>query len=248
VALAAALDADRCDIYTDVEGVFTTDPRIVPKARKLDKITYEEMLEMASLGAKVLQTRSVAMAMNHGVRVQVLSSFTDTPGTLVVDEDEIVEKQVVSGIAYANNEARITLVGVDNTPGIAGDVFSPLAEGNINVDMIIQNESEDGLKTDITFTVPQGDVEKASKILEDAGKVKFEKLITDNNVVKISVIGVGMRSHAGVAATMFQTLADKGINIQVIATSEIKISVLVDSEYTELAVRALHTAYGLDGE
>ncbi|MFC7047996.1 aspartate kinase [Emcibacter nanhaiensis] len=248
VALAAALDADRCDIYTDVEGVFTTDPRIVPKARKLDKITYEEMLEMASLGAKVLQTRSVAMAMNHGVRVQVLSSFTDTPGTLVVDEDEIVEKQVVSGIAYANNEARITLVGVDNTPGIAGDVFSPLAEGNINVDMIIQNESEDGLKTDITFTVPQGDVEKASKILEDAGNVKFEKLISDNNVVKISVIGVGMRSHAGVAATMFQTLADKGINIQVIATSEIKISVLVDSEYTELAVRALHTAYGLDGE
>ncbi|WP_321395831.1 aspartate kinase [Emcibacter sp.] len=248
VALAAALDADRCDIYTDVEGVFTTDPRIVPKARKLDKITYEEMLEMASLGAKVLQTRSVAMAMNHGVRVQVLSSFTDAPGTLVVDEDEIVEKQVVSGIAYANNEARITLVGVDNTPGIAGDVFSPLAEGNINVDMIIQNESEDGQKTDITFTVPQGDVDKARKILENAPDIKYERLITDADVVKISVIGVGMRSHAGVAATMFQTLADKGINIQVISTSEIKISVLIDSEYTELAVRALHTAYGLDGE
>ncbi|WP_417320775.1 aspartate kinase [Emcibacter sp.] len=247
VALAAALEADRCDIYTDVEGVFTTDPRIVPKARKLEKITYEEMLEMASLGAKVLQTRSVAMAMNHGVRVQVLSSFTDTPGTLVVDEDEIVEKQVVSGIAYANNEARITLVGVDNTPGIAGEVFSPLADGNINVDMIIQNESEDGLKTDITFTVPQGDVEKAIKILENASSLKYERLVSDKNVVKISVIGVGMRSHAGVAATMFQTLADKGINIQVISTSEIKISVLIDSEYTELAVRALHTAYGLDG-
>tara|TARA_B100001939_G_scaffold346794_1_gene366502 strand:+ start:1484 stop:2686 length:1203 start_codon:yes stop_codon:yes gene_type:complete len=248
VALAAALEADRCDIYTDVEGVFTTDPRIVPKARKLDKITYEEMLEMASLGAKVLQTRSVAMAMNHGVRVQVLSSFTDAPGTLVVDEDEIVEKQVVSGIAYANNEARITLVGVANTPGIAGDVFGPLAEGNINVDMIIQNESEDGLKTDITFTVPKGDVEKATDILENSRKVQFDRLISDKNVVKISVIGVGMRSHAGVAATMFQTLAEKGINIQVISTSEIKISVLIDSQYTELAVRALHTAYGLDSE
>lgn len=248
VALAAALGADRCDIYTDVEGVFTTDPRIVPKAQKLDKITYEEMLEMASLGAKVLQTRSVAMAMNHGVRVQVLSSFTDTPGTLVVDEDEIVEKQVVSGIAYAKNEARITLVGVDNTPGIASEVFSLLADGVVNVDMIIQNESEDGLKTDITFTVPESDLEKAEKLLSDSKTVKFSSLVGDKNVVKISVIGVGMRSHAGVAATMFKTLAEKGINIQVISTSEIKISVLVDSEYTELAVRALHTAYGLDGE
>ncbi len=248
VALAAAVNADRCDIYTDVEGVYTTDPRIVPQAQKLDKITYEEMLEMASLGAKVLQTRSVAMAMNHGVRVQVLSSFTDKPGTLVVDEDEIVEKQVVSGIAYAKNEAQVTLVGVINKPGIASDVFTLLADGNINVDMIIQNETEDGRKTDLTFTVTENDLEKAEKILNDADNVEFSSLMTDSNVVKISVIGVGMRSHAGVAATMFKTLADKGINIQVISTSEIKISVLIEAEYTELAVRALHTAYGLDGE
>ena len=248
VALAAALNADRCDIYTDVEGVYTTDPRIVPQAQKLEKITYEEMLEMASLGAKVLQTRSVAMAMNHNVRVQVLSSFTDKPGTLVVDEDEIVEKQVVSGIAYAKNEAQVTLVGVKNKPGIASDVFSLLAEKNINVDMIIQNETEDGRKTDLTFTVTENDVDKAKEILNSADNIEFANLITDTNVVKISVIGVGMRSHAGVAATMFKTLADKGINIQVISTSEIKISVLIEAEYTELAVRALHTAYGLDGE
>ncbi len=248
VALAAALKADRCDIYTDVEGVYTTDPRIVSAARKLEKITYEEMLEMASLGAKVLQTRSVAMAMNHGVRVQVLSSFTDTPGTLVVDEDEIVEKQVVSGIAYAKNEAKITLVGVENTPGIAGDVFGPLAAGNINVDMIIQNISEDGKKTDLTFTVPENDVDKATEILKASGHVNYTKLMSDKDVVKISVIGVGMRSHAGVAARMFETLAEKGINIQVISTSEIKISVLIAAEYTELAVRALHTAFGLDSD
>lgn len=248
VALAAALNADRCDIYTDVEGVYTADPRIVPQAQKLDKITYEEMLEMASLGAKVLQTRSVAMAMNHNVRVQVLSSFTDKPGTMVVDEDEIVEKQVVSGIAYAKNEAQVTLVGVKNKPGIASDVFSQLAEKNINVDMIIQNETEDGRKTDLTFTVTENDVDKATEILDSADNIEFANLITDTNVVKISVIGVGMRSHAGIAATMFKTLADKGINIQVISTSEIKISVLIEAEYTELAVRALHTAYGLDGE
>ncbi len=248
VALAAALNADRCDIYTDVEGVYTTDPRIVPQAQKLEKITYEEMLEMASLGAKVLQTRSVAMAMNHGVRVQVLSSFTDKPGTLVVDEDEIVEKQVVSGIAYAKNEAQVTLVGVKNKPGIASDVFLLLADGNINVDMIIQNETEDGRKTDLTFTVTENDLEKTEKMLNGADSIEFDSLMTDSNVVKISVIGVGMRSHAGVAATMFKTLADKGINIQVISTSEIKISVLIEAEYTELAVRALHTAYGLDGE
>ncbi len=248
VALAAAIKADRCDIYTDVEGVYTTDPRIVPKARKLDKITYEEMLEMASLGAKVLQTRSVAMAMNHKVRVQVLSSFTDKPGTMVVDEDEIVENQVVSGIAYAKNEAQVTLVGVKNKPGIASDIFTLLADANINVDMIIQNETEDGRKTDLTFTVTETDLEKTEKTLNEAGNIEFENLITDSNVVKISVIGVGMRSHAGVAATMFKTLADKGINIQVISTSEIKISVLIEAEYTELAVRALHTAYGLDGE
>lgn len=246
VALAAALKADRCDIYTDVEGVYTTDPRIVPAARKLDKITYEEMLEMASLGAKVLQTRSVVMAMNHGVRVQVLSSFADKPGTLVVDEDEIVEKQVVSGIAYANNEAKITLVGVENTPGIAGNIFGPLAKGYINVDMIIQNVSEDGKKVDLTFTVPEDDVEKAVEIMHASGHVKYANILSDKDVVKISVIGVGMRSHAGIAAKMFETLAEKNINIQVIATSEIKISVLIRSEYTELAVRALHTAYGLD--
>ncbi|MBL4602476.1 MAG: aspartate kinase [Emcibacteraceae bacterium] len=248
VALAAAIGAERCDIYTDVEGVYTSDPRIVPQARKLDKITYEEMLEMASLGAKVLQTRSVAMAMNHKVRVQVLSSFTDKPGTMVVDEDEIVEKQVVSGIAYAKDEAQVILVGVKNKPGIASNVFSLLADGNINVDMIIQNETEDGKKTDITFTVPENDLDKAEKILNSAGNIEFDNLITDPNVVKISVIGVGMRSHAGVAATMFKTLADKGINIQVISTSEIKISVLIEADYAELAVRALHTAYGLDSE
>jgi aspartate kinase len=246
VALAAALKADRCDIYTDVEGVYTADPRIVPKARKLDKITYEEMLEMASLGAKVLQTRSVAMAMNHKVRVQVLSSFTNTPGTMVVDEDEIVEKQVVSGIAYAKNEARVTLVGVNNTPGIASKIFLLLADGNINVDMIIQNETEDGQKTDLTFTVTDTDLEKAQNLLRKANHIQYANLVTDNNVAKISVIGVGMRSHAGVAATMFKALADKGINIQVISTSEIKISVLIDAQYTELAVRALHTVYGLD--
>ncbi|MDG1726590.1 MAG: aspartate kinase [Emcibacteraceae bacterium] len=248
VALAAAVNADRCDIYTDVEGVYTTDPRIVPKARKLNKITYEEMLEMASLGAKVLQTRSVAMAMSHGVRVQVLSSFTNKPGTMVVDEEEIVEKQVVSGITYAKNEAQVTIVGVKNKPGIASDVFTLLADNNINVDMIIQNETEDGRKTDLTFTVPENDVEKSQEALKAASDIEFNNVITDENVVKISVVGVGMRSHAGVAATMFKTLADKGINIQVISTSEIKISVLIDAEYTELAVRALHTAYGLDVE
>jgi len=246
VAFAAAIGADRCDIYTDVEGVYTADPRIVPQARKLEKVTYEEMLEMASLGARVLQTRSVAMAMNHKVRVQVLSSFTNKPGTMVVDEDEIVEKQVVSGIAYAKNEAQVILVGVKNTPGIASDVFTRLADDNINVDMIIQNETEDGRKTDLTFTVAESDLDKAKNILEGAGNIEFETLLTDINVVKISVIGVGMRSHAGVAATMFKTLAKKGINIQVISTSEIKISVLIDAEYAELAVRALHTAYGLD--
>lgn len=247
VALAAALNADRCDIYTDVEGVFTTDPRIVEKARKLDKITYEEMLEMASLGAKVLQTRSVALAMKHRVRVQVLSSFSDAPGTLVVDEDEIVEQQVVSGIAYSKNEAKITVVGVEDRPGIATEIFGPLADNNINVDMIVQNVSEDGLRTDMTFTVPSGDLDKAVSVLEAArSKFSFQRIMSDKNVVKLSVIGVGMRSHAGVAASMFKTLADRGINIQVISTSEIKISVLIAAEYTELAVRSLHTAYGLD--
>ncbi|HEV3177015.1 MAG TPA: aspartate kinase [Stellaceae bacterium] len=247
VALAAALHADRCDIFTDVDGVYTTDPRIVAKARKLDRITYEEMLEFASQGAKVLQTRSVEMAMNHRVRVQVLSSFTDVPGTLVVDEDEIVEKRVVSGIAYNRDEAKITLLKVADRPGVAAAIFGPLADHSINVDMIVQNVSEDGRFTDLTFTVAKADLERAVKVLEaKRSDLGFAALKPDPNVVKISVIGVGMRSHAGVAKEMFQTLADKGINIQVISTSEIKVSVLVAEDYTELAVRALHTAYGLD--
>ncbi|TSD86539.1 aspartate kinase [Mycobacterium sp. KBS0706] len=247
VALAAALKADRCDIYTDVDGVYTCDPRIVRKARKLDKITYEEMLEMASLGAKVLQTRSVEMAMNHRVRVQVLSSFEDVPGTLVVDEDEIVEKEVVSGIAYSRDEAKITVVRVPDRPGVAAAIFGPLTDANINVDMIVQNISEDGQATDLTFTVGKADLERAVKVLsQHKDSLGYSHLIPDENVVKISVIGVGMRSHAGVAQRMFKALAENGINIQVISTSEIKISVLVAEQYTELAVRALHTAYGLD--
>ncbi|CAO3355699.1 aspartate kinase [Azospirillum sp. 11R-A] len=252
VALAAAVKADRCDIYTDVDGVYTTDPRIVTKARKLDKITYEEMLEMASQGAKVLQTRSVEMAMNHRVRVQVLSSFeaaagSSLPGTLVVDEDEIVEKEVVSGIAYSRDEAKITLVGVADQPGVAAAIFGPLTDNAVNVDMIVQNVSEDGKSTDMTFTVGKADIARAVKVLEDAqSTLNYKRIISDANVVKVSVIGVGMRSHAGVAQRMFKALADKGINIQVISTSEIKISVLIAEEYAELALRALHTAYGLD--
>jgi aspartate kinase len=247
VALAAALEADRCDIFTDVDGVYTADPRIVAKARKLGRITYEEMLEMASQGAKVLQTRSVELAMNHRVRLQVLSSFNDTPGTLVVDEDEIVEKQVVSGIAYSRDEAKITVLKVADRPGVAAAIFGPLADHAINVDMIVQNVSEDGRFTDLTFTVAQADLERAVAVLEKRrALLGFDALKPDSNVVKISVIGVGMRSHAGVAKQMFQTLADKGINIQVISTSEIKVSVLIAAEYTELALRALHTAYGLD--
>jgi aspartate kinase len=247
VALAAALKADRCDIFTDVDGVYTADPRIVTKARKLDRITYEEMLEMASQGAKVLQTRSVEMAMNHSVRVQVLSSFVDAPGTLVVDEDEIVEQQVVSGIAYSRDEAKVTLLRVADRPGVAASIFGPLADHSINVDMIVQNVSEDGRATDLTFTVAKSDLERALAVLEQSREsLGFDQLKPDSNVVKISVIGVGMRRHAGVAKQMFQTLADKGINIQVISTSEIKVSVLIAEEYTELALRALHTAYGLD--
>ncbi|MCF8479777.1 MAG: aspartate kinase [Rhodospirillum sp.] len=247
VALAAALKADRCDIYTDVDGVYTTDPRIVAKARKLDKITYEEMLEQASLGAKVLQTRSVEMAMKHRVRVQVLSSFSDAPGTLVCDEDEIVEKELVSGIAYSKDEAKVTLVKVADRPGVAARIFGPLADANINVDMIVQNVSDDGQSTDVTFTLPRGDLARALKVLEGKREdIAYKDLISDKAVVKVSVIGVGMRSHAGVAQTMFTALSDKGINIQVISTSEIKVSVLIAEEYMELAVRALHTAYGLD--
>ncbi len=249
MALAAALKADRCDIFTDVDGVYTTDPRIVAKARKLDKVTYEEMLEMASLGAKVLQIRSVEMAMKHGVRVQVLSSFEDKPGTLVVNEDEIMEQELVSGIAYSRDEAKITLVRVPDRPGVAASIFGPLSDANINVDMIVQNVSEDGKNTDMTFTVSKGDFERAKQVLNGKqNSLNFHTLISDSNVVKVSVIGVGMRSHAGIAQRMFKALAEKGINIQVISTSEIKISVLVAEEYTELAVRALHTAYGLDAE
>ncbi|MHB1217876.1 MAG: aspartate kinase [Alphaproteobacteria bacterium] len=247
VALAAALKADRCDIFTDVDGVYTCDPRIVAKARKLDKITHEEMLELASQGAKVLQTRSVAMAMSHGVRVQVLSSFVNAPGTLVVNEDEIVEKEIVSGIAYSRDEAKITLVGVQDRPGVAAAIFGPLSDASINVDMIVQNVSEDGKTTGLTFTVGKADLERTVALLNERQKdLGFARLVPDSNVVKVSVIGVGMRSHAGVAQRMFQTLAGKGINIQVISTSEIKISVLIAEEYTELALRALHTVYGLD--
>lgn len=247
VALAAALHADRCDIFTDVEGVYTTDPRIVSKAHKLDRVTYEEMLEMASQGAKVLETRSVAMAMQNGVRLQVLSSFADRPGTLVVDESEIVEQQVVSGIAYSRDEAKVTLVGVADRPGVAATIFGPLAEANINVDMIVQSVSADGETTDLTFTVGRADLARTTAALETMrAQLGCRRIDADGEVVKISVIGVGMRSHAGTAHTMFRTLAERGINIQAISTSEIKISILIDEEYTELALRALHTAYGLD--
>jgi len=249
VALAAALEADRCDIYTDVEGVYTCDPRIVAKARKIDKITYEEMLELASLGAKVLQTRSVVLAMRMGVRLHVRSSYSDVPGTLVVDEDEIVEHEMVSGIAYSRDEAKITLVKVRDKPGVAAAIFGPLADASINVDMIVQNVSADGKATDITFTVPRSELKRTVETLEAKHKqLGYADLISDANVAKISVIGVGMRSHAGVAQRMFKTLGEKGINIQVISTSEIKVSVLVAEEYTELALRALHSAYGLDAE
>jgi aspartate kinase len=249
VALAGALNADRCDIYTDVDGIYTTDPRIVAKAQKLDKITYEEMLEMASLGSKVLQTRSVELAMNHKVRVQVRSSFEDTPGTIVVSEDEIVEQQVVSGISQSKDEAKITLLKIADQPGVAAAIFGPLAEAAVNVDMIVQNISEDGNTTDLTFTVGRVDLDTAVSVLEKKqDEIGIGEIVADSDVVKISVVGVGMRSHAGVAQKMFQTLADKGINIKVISTSEIKVSVLVAEEYGELAIRALHTAYGLDAD
>lgn len=249
VAMAAALDADRCDIYTDVDGVYTTDPRITAKARKIDRITYEEMLELASQGAKVLQTRSVAMAMQHGVRVQVLSSFEDKPGTLVVDEGEIVEQQVVTGIAYSPDEAKVTLVGVPDRPGVAGAIFGSLADSAVNVDMIVQNVSQDGNATDLTFTVGSSDLDRAHQVLDGLkAELGYNDIVSDPGVCKISVVGVGMRSQPGVAKTMFQTLAEKGINIQVISTSEIKVSVLISADYTELAVRALHTAYGLDAD
>jgi len=247
VAFAAALKADRCDIYTDVDGVYTTDPRIVAKARKLDKITYEEMLEMASLGAKVLQTRSVELAMRYKVPVHVCSSFSDEPGTMVVDEDQIVEQADISGIAYTSDEAKITVQGVADRPGVSASIFGPLAEASINVDMIVQNVAADGQTTDLTFTVPRADLARSVKVIEDLkDQLGYAAVSTDSDVVKVSVIGVGMRSHAGIASRMFAALAKEGINIQVISTSEIKISVLIASKYTELALRALHSAYQLD--
>lgn len=247
VALAAAVRADRCDIYTDVDGIYTTDPRIVPRARKLERISYEEMLELASVGAKVLQTRSVELAMKQRVRLQVLSSFADSPGSLVVDEDEIVEQPIVSGIAYSRDDAKVTLRRVPDRPGIAAAVFGALAGAHVNVDMIVQNVGADG-STDMTFTVGKADLARAQDVLGRArSELGYEALLADPEVAKISVVGIGMRSHAGVANTMFRTLAEKNINIQVISTSEIKVSVLVAADYTELAVRALHTAYGLDG-
>jgi aspartate kinase len=258
VAIAAAIGAERCDIYTDVDGVYTTDPRIEPKAQRLSRVSFEEMLEMASLGAKVLQVRSVELAMVHGVRTFVRSSFDDPSaifategnelaGTLICDEDEIVEKQVVTGIAYSKDEAQITLRRVADKPGVAAAVFGPLAEAGINVDMIVQNVSEDGSTTDLTFTVPTADYDRASKVLKDAkGAVGYSAMQGSTDVAKISVIGIGMRSHAGVAADAFRALASKGINIRAITTSEIKISMLIDAAYTELAVRTLHSLYGLD--
>ncbi|MDI6653076.1 aspartate kinase [Gluconobacter japonicus] len=249
VAIAAAIHADQCDIYTDVDGIYTTDPRIVKRARKLDRITYEEMLELASVGAKVLQTRSVGLAMREGVRVRVLSSFSETDddsGSIVVDEDEIVEKELVAGIASSHDEAKLSVRRIPDRPGIAAAIFGPLAAANINVDMIVQSTGVDRM-TNMTFTVGKSDEAAARAVLEKAhADIQYGELETSHNVVKISVVGVGMRSNAGLAATMFGTLAERGINVQVISTSEIKISVLIDSEYKELAMRALHTAYGLD--
>ncbi len=247
VAVAAALEAERCDIYTDVEGVFTTDPRIVPRARKLAKISYEEMLELASVGAKVLQTRSVELAMKEKVRIQVLSSFSDEPGTLVVDEDEIVEQELIAGVAYDRNEAKVTLTSVPDRPGMVATIFGPLADADVNVDMIVQNIAKDGETTDVTFTVPRADLPRVKAMFADLqSELGFRRMLTDATVAKVSVVGVGMRSHAGVAATMFRALADRSINVQAITTSEIKVSVLIAEEYLELAVRVLHSAYGLD--
>lgn len=247
VALAAALKADRCDIYTDVDGVYTTDPRIVPQAKKLDKIAYEEMLEMASLGAKVLQTRSVEMAMNHDVVVQVLSSFTDTPGTLLVKEDKSMEQKRITGIAYSRDDARVTLTAVPDKPGVAAAIFGPLAEAGLNVDMIVQNVDQVDRVTDMTFTVGKNEVDRAVAVLSKLkSSLQYKDITTDKNVAKVSIVGVGMRSHTGIAQTMFKTLFEKNINIHVISTSEIKISVLISEEYTELAVRALHAAFELE--
>jgi aspartate kinase len=251
VAIAAALKAERCDIYTDVDGVYTTDPRIVARARRLERVSYEEMLEMASLGAKVLQTRSVELAMAQGVPVRVLSSFVEpgqpNPGTLVCDEEEIVEKQIVSGVAYSRDEAKITLIGVEDHPGVAAEIFGRLADAGVNVDMIVQSESRQEGRQNIVFTAPDREALRAQDALTSGrDAIGYQDIHLRRDVAKVSVIGVGMRSHVGVARTMFSALAAKGINIEAISTSEIKISVLIDAQYTELAVRALHTAYGLD--
>lgn len=258
VAVAAAVEADRCDIYTDVDGVYTTDPRIVSRARKLDYVTYEEMLELASVGAKVLQTRSVGLAMKRGVRIQVLSSFVDEDGapkkgTMIVSDEELeevkMERQLITGIAHDKNEAKIIITRVPDRPGAVASIFAPLADAGINVDMIIQNVGRDKGETDVTFTVPQNDLLRSIDLLEaNKDKIGFNRILSDEKVTKISVVGVGMKSHAGVASTMFSSLAERGINIQAISTSEIKVSVLIDSDESELAVRILHTAYGLDGE
>ena len=257
VAIAAAMKADRCDIYTDVDGVYTTDPRIVPRARKLGRVTYEEMLELASVGAKVLQTRSVGLAMKERVRVRVLSSFDDGKdieghrGTLIVGEEEVdqMERQLITGIAHDKNEVKITLTAVPDRPGSVGGIFAPLADAGINVDMIVQNVALAQGSTDVTFTVPGSDLARSLDVLERSrDEIGFAKLVHDTRVAKISVVGVGMRSHAGVASTMFTTLGERGINILAITTSEIKVSVLIEEDYTELAVRVLHTAYGLDAE
>ena len=246
VAMAAALNADRCDIYTDVDGVYTTDPRIMPQARKLDEITFEEMLEMASAGAKVLQTRSVAMGMRHKVKIQVRSSFNDEPGTLVVNEDNQMERQKISGIAYSIDEAKITVVGLEDKPGIAASLFQALAGENVNVDMIVQSASTSAMKTDITFSVSAGEADKAVSVIEAIqNELPYERIDSEKDVAKVSIIGTAMRTQAGIANKMFSSLADKGVNLQVISTSEIKISVLIDAAYTELAVRTLHDAFEL---
>ena len=253
VALAVAVKADRCDIYTDVEGVFTTDPRIVPRARKLGAITYEEMLELASVGAKVLQTRSVGLAMRYNMALQVLSSFEDRPGTLIVGDEKIeelnMEKQLVTGIAHDKNEARVTLTGLPDKPGTVAAIFGPLANAGINVDMIVQSGAGMGGASTLTFTVPTASLAHAVAALERAkGEIGFDQVMTDTDVVKVSAVGIGMRSNAGIAARMFETLAERGINILAISTSEIKVSVLLPEEYTELAVRVLHSAFALDAQ
>ncbi len=248
VAFAAALEAERCDIYTDVDGVYTTDPRIERRARKIDRISYEEMLELASLGAKVLQTRSVEMAMNHKVRLQVLSSFEDLPGTLVCDEEEILEQSVVSGVAYSRDEAKVTLLKVPDRPGVAASIFGPLAEAGINVDMIVQNIGADGM-TDMTFSLSTDQIEAArSALAATRDQIGYQDLVVDDEVAKVSIVGIGMRSHAGVAQKMFSALAADGVNIKVITTSEIKVSVLIDRRYMELAVQSLHKAFDLDAD